>query len=161
MYKIHYIYYLSVTFFVRTSCRLCCFVLYCHIPLTILCPSTRVPPARLSFGGFLIYDVQVNIRMACGHRELWYCPVGSKFTKPKAGLWWTLFLVLPFLCPLRCEVNSTHQREVPQRAYLMLSPPPTYTQSARLLVHAYSGRRIHFTFEKLKKRITLPICLAI
>lgn len=79
---------------------------------------------------FLIDDVQVNIPKACGHRELWYCPVGCKFTKPKAGLWWTLFLVLPFLCPLRCEVNSAHQREVPQRAHLMLLPPSQHTLTA-------------------------------
>lgn len=36
--------------------------------------------------------------------------------------------------------------------------PPTYTYIARLLVHAYTGRRIHFTFEKLKKKY---ICLAV
>ncbi len=113
-----------------------------------------------SLGAFLNDDVQVNIRMACSHGELWFCPVGWKFTKPGAGLWWTLFLILPFLCPLRCKVTSAHQREAPYSFHLMFLPPPPNTHPPPL-THIYTGQRIQFTFEKIKINwITRPICLA-
>lgn len=89
--------------------------------------------------------------MACSHRELWFCPVGWKFTKPGAGLWWTLFLVLPFLCPLRCKVTSAHQREAPYRVHLMLlTPKHTLTLPASPYAHIHLSAHTLYIWKKLK-----------
>lgn len=87
-----------------------------------------------SLGAFLSDDVQVNMRMACSHEELWICPVGWKFTKPGAGLWWTSSL----FCPLRCKVTSAHQRETPYRVHLMLLSPQTHTRTAHLHLRTHT-----------------------
>lgn len=113
----------------------------------------------VALDAFLSDDVQVNIRMACSHGELWFCPLGWKFTKPGAGLWWTLFLVLPFLCPLRCNVTSAHQREAPYRVHLMLLSPTPNTHSHRPtpLTHTYSSQRITLYIWKKKTKNESPV----